>query len=344
MIPGLRWNAPGTRSRSSNDVLGETRPRSPAALTQSPTFSAPAATSTAGPSPNQASPLRASITRRISSLPKRSRTVSSTASQRQNSRRLLPASPTNTAAPRHRPIRGSPHRPPCSASANWKCCLSRSTRPNDVAAWTRLDHPTRGSLPWPTAGQRGVARRVARSQRRDDRRRLRAQHQATHRPARATRGERHRSRHGQRGPPRRRCHPSRRRSPFRFGADTMSVEKGTDWGERARPPADLVVVDDSAAAVEMIAPERRASRPLPAVGLRGGDLYVDARRPHHSGSGLGRGGVARHGRPRCRPRRWRPALVPRPSHRSSIMATGTGARRCQRCVRRRLEYRHGPSR
>ena len=27
----------------------------------------------------------------------------------------------------------------------------------------------------------------------------------------------------------------------------MSVEKGTDWGERARPPADLVVVDDSAA-------------------------------------------------------------------------------------------------
>ena len=52
----------------------------------------------------------------------------------------------------------------------------------------------------------------------------------------------------------------------------MSVEKGTDWGERARPPADLVVVDDSAAAVEMIASERRASRPLPAVGLRGGDL------------------------------------------------------------------------
>ena len=51
----------------------------------------------------------------------------------------------------------------------------------------------------------------------------------------------------------------------------MSVEKGTDWGERARPPADLVVVDDSAAAVEMIASERRANRPLPAVGLRGGD-------------------------------------------------------------------------
>ena len=52
----------------------------------------------------------------------------------------------------------------------------------------------------------------------------------------------------------------------------MSVEKGADWGERARPPADLIVVDDSAAAVEMLTAERRANRPLPAVGLRGGDL------------------------------------------------------------------------
>ena len=52
----------------------------------------------------------------------------------------------------------------------------------------------------------------------------------------------------------------------------MSVEKGADWGERARPPADLIIVDDSAAAVEMLAAERRANRPLPAVGLRGGDL------------------------------------------------------------------------
>ena len=52
----------------------------------------------------------------------------------------------------------------------------------------------------------------------------------------------------------------------------MSVEKGANWGERARPPADLAVVDDSAAAIEMIAAERRANRPLPAVGIRGGDL------------------------------------------------------------------------
>ena len=52
----------------------------------------------------------------------------------------------------------------------------------------------------------------------------------------------------------------------------MSVEKGTDWGERAQPPSDLVVVDDSAEAVEVIAAQRRANRPLPSVGIRGGDL------------------------------------------------------------------------
>ncbi|HAB56836.1 MAG TPA: hypothetical protein DCE75_02160 [Acidimicrobiaceae bacterium] len=52
----------------------------------------------------------------------------------------------------------------------------------------------------------------------------------------------------------------------------MSVEKGTNWGERARPPADRIVVDDSAAAIEMIAAKRRANSPLPAVGLRGGVL------------------------------------------------------------------------
>lgn len=52
----------------------------------------------------------------------------------------------------------------------------------------------------------------------------------------------------------------------------MSVKKGADWGGRARPPTDLIIVDDSAAAVEIIGAERRASRPLPAIGLRGGDL------------------------------------------------------------------------
>ncbi|MEO0494900.1 MAG: hypothetical protein AAF081_15950 [Actinomycetota bacterium] len=52
----------------------------------------------------------------------------------------------------------------------------------------------------------------------------------------------------------------------------MSVEKGADWGERAQPPADLTIVDDSAAAIETIATERRANRPLPPIGIRGGDL------------------------------------------------------------------------
>jgi hypothetical protein len=45
----------------------------------------------------------------------------------------------------------------------------------------------------------------------------------------------------------------------------VSVEKGADWGERAQPPADLIVVDDSAAAIETIAAERRANRPPPTT-------------------------------------------------------------------------------
>ena len=52
----------------------------------------------------------------------------------------------------------------------------------------------------------------------------------------------------------------------------MSVEKGQDWGRRARPPADLVVYADSHAAMAHLAVERRANRPLPPIGLRGGDL------------------------------------------------------------------------
>ncbi|MEM9465744.1 MAG: hypothetical protein AAGA90_10245 [Actinomycetota bacterium] len=52
----------------------------------------------------------------------------------------------------------------------------------------------------------------------------------------------------------------------------MSVERGADWGERATPPADLAVFDDSSAAISAIADARRANRPLPPVGLRGGDL------------------------------------------------------------------------
>lgn len=52
----------------------------------------------------------------------------------------------------------------------------------------------------------------------------------------------------------------------------MSVEKGVDWGERARPPGDLQVFDHSADAAAMLADARRANRPLPPIGLRGGDL------------------------------------------------------------------------
>lgn len=52
----------------------------------------------------------------------------------------------------------------------------------------------------------------------------------------------------------------------------MSVEKGADWGERARPPADLQVFADSADALAMLSVERRANRPLPPIGLQAGDL------------------------------------------------------------------------
>ncbi|MEM8707879.1 MAG: hypothetical protein AAGE98_15550 [Actinomycetota bacterium] len=52
----------------------------------------------------------------------------------------------------------------------------------------------------------------------------------------------------------------------------MSIEKGADWGERGRPPTDLAVFDDTAAAMALISAERRANRPLPPIGLRGGDL------------------------------------------------------------------------
>ena len=52
----------------------------------------------------------------------------------------------------------------------------------------------------------------------------------------------------------------------------MSVDKGVDWGERGAPPPDLLVFDDSAAAIATISEARRANRPIPPIGLRGGDL------------------------------------------------------------------------
>lgn len=52
----------------------------------------------------------------------------------------------------------------------------------------------------------------------------------------------------------------------------MSVEKGRDWGVRGSPPPDLAIFDTSAAAIDVLTDARRANRPLPSIGLRGGDL------------------------------------------------------------------------
>lgn len=52
----------------------------------------------------------------------------------------------------------------------------------------------------------------------------------------------------------------------------MSVEKGTDWGERAKPPDDLQVFGDPLAALDAISTVRRAGGELPPIGLSGGDL------------------------------------------------------------------------
>ena len=318
MIPGLRWNAPGTRSRSSNDARRD-QASIARRLTRSPTSSAPAAISTAGPSPNQASPcghLSRGGSPRYRSAHGRSLRRPHGARTRVGCfllhlRTPQPHATARSVVPftdRHAAL------PPTGSAVQ---SINAAERRGGVDE-TRSPDP--GFAPWPTAGRRGVARRVARSQRRDDRRRLRAQHQAAHRPARATRGERHRSATA---------------SAARHAGDAIhrgvvalpvrcrhhECREGADWGERARPPADLIVVDDSAAAVEMLAAERRANRPSRPSGFGVVISYGRSAAPP-LGSGLGRGGVARHGRPRCRPRRWRPALVPRPSHRSSIMARG----------------------
>jgi len=52
----------------------------------------------------------------------------------------------------------------------------------------------------------------------------------------------------------------------------MSIERGHNWGARQPVPNDLVIVADSAAAVELIAECRRTGRPLPPIGLLAGDL------------------------------------------------------------------------
>lgn len=52
----------------------------------------------------------------------------------------------------------------------------------------------------------------------------------------------------------------------------MSVERGADWGERARPPAGLLVFDDPIDALDKITAARRGGKPIPPIGLTRGDL------------------------------------------------------------------------
>ena len=52
----------------------------------------------------------------------------------------------------------------------------------------------------------------------------------------------------------------------------MSVERGKDWGEPGRVPADVEWADSDRAAAEIIARARRANRPIPAIALTAGDL------------------------------------------------------------------------
>ena len=52
----------------------------------------------------------------------------------------------------------------------------------------------------------------------------------------------------------------------------MSVERGSDWGERARPPHDLQVFPDPLAALDLITNVRRTGGDLPPIGLTSGDL------------------------------------------------------------------------
>lgn len=53
----------------------------------------------------------------------------------------------------------------------------------------------------------------------------------------------------------------------------MTIRKGETWGEPAPLPPDGVVVGTDAAARRVLEPARRARRPLPPIGLLGGDLW-----------------------------------------------------------------------
>ncbi len=53
----------------------------------------------------------------------------------------------------------------------------------------------------------------------------------------------------------------------------MTVERGRDWGERRTKPTDLILAASDRAAIEAIEAARRANRPIPQIGLVGGDLW-----------------------------------------------------------------------
>ena len=50
------------------------------------------------------------------------------------------------------------------------------------------------------------------------------------------------------------------------------IEKGQEWGERGTLPAEGVIVSTDAEARRLVEKARRAGRPLPVLGLVGGDL------------------------------------------------------------------------
>ena len=52
----------------------------------------------------------------------------------------------------------------------------------------------------------------------------------------------------------------------------MNVERGVPWGAPGRLPDDGIVVDSDAEARHAVEQARRAGRPLPVLGLTGGDL------------------------------------------------------------------------
>ncbi len=52
----------------------------------------------------------------------------------------------------------------------------------------------------------------------------------------------------------------------------MPIAKGQPWGEPGAFPEDGVVVDSDAAARAVVEEARRERRPIPTLGLLGGDL------------------------------------------------------------------------